>query len=81
MRRLNKSVPLAGPRAPQAVWLKLLIFPVFMTPLAPLTGSSVLAIGMNFVNQKGAGVGGQPVGIQDHDISTPSCGGSHSLIL
>ena len=61
MRRLNKSVPLAGPRAPQAVWLKLLIFPVFMTPLAPPTGSSLLAIGMNFVNQKGAGVGGAVV--------------------
>ena len=58
MRRLNKSVPLAGPRAPQAVWLKLLIFPVFMTPLALPTGSSLLAIGMNFVNQKGAGGGG-----------------------
>ena len=74
-------MPLAGPRAPQAAWLKLLIFPVFMTPLAPPTGSSLLAVGMNFVNQKGAGVGGQTVGIQDHDISTPSCGGSHSLIL
>lgn len=32
MRRLNKSVPLAGPPAPQAAWLELLIFPVFMTP-------------------------------------------------
>lgn len=58
IRRLNKSAPLAGPPAPRAAWLELLIFPVFMTPLAPATGSPRLAVGINFVNRKGLGGGG-----------------------
>lgn len=55
MRSLNKSLSgsfLSRPPVPLAVWLRLLIFPVFMTPW-PRDRLLSVAIEINFVNHEG----------------------------
>lgn len=78
MRSLNKSVPLDSPLTPCGLAGAAKIPSVYDLPgLADRLLS--LAVGINFVNQKGGGP--QPVGIQDDDSSAFPCGESHSLIL